>query len=124
MKRALETAQEISKKINKKPVIIKSFHEINIEFARNKRLSKNYWRSYIHVHKAIKDFNMILKKEQGKVILIVAHAGLIRTLIGRKLGLSFKKSNMFDYYNCHISLVRFKGKKLDYIHYYNSKELV
>jgi hypothetical protein len=45
-------------------------------------------------------------------------------LIGRKLGLSHKKCNLFDASNCHITLARFRGTKLDYIHYVNSKELV
>jgi hypothetical protein len=45
-------------------------------------------------------------------------------LIGKKLGLSNSQIRKLDYHNCHISLVRFKGTKLDYIHYFNSKELV
>jgi len=124
MKRARETAEEISKSIGKKAVIVRSFYEINKELARDKKFTYNYWKSYFQVRAAMKDLDKILLKNIGKVIIIVAHGGLIRTLIGQKLGLSIRKSNMFDYNNCHISLVRFKGKKLDYIHYFNSKELV
>ena len=73
---------------------------------------------------SIKVFDKILKDNEGKVILIVAHGNVIKGLIGKKMRLSHSQIGKFDYHNCHISLVRFKGTKLDYIHYFNSKELV
>ena len=73
---------------------------------------------------SIKIFDKILKENNGKVILIIAHGNVIKGLIWKKIGLNNSQINKLDYHNCHISFVRFKGTKLDYIHYFNSKELV
>ncbi len=65
----------------------------------------------------MKTFNKILNEHKGKVIVIVAHGNIIKGLIGRKLGLSLRRIRKFDYHNCHITLVRFRGTTLDYIYY-------
>jgi len=124
MKRAYETALEIGKKIGEKPVIIKGFEEMNIIIENPKLFSAKYWKARSEFKKKQKIFDKILEKNKGKVIVLVAHGRLNRMLIGRKLGLSHKNSNVFDAHNCHITLVRFKGKKLDYIHCVNSPDLI
>jgi len=124
MKRAYETAVEIGKKIKKKPIIIPNFEEVNKILEHPKILNKEYWKARKEFRNKQRIFDRILKKNKEKVIVLVAHGRLNRMLIGRKLGLSHKKSNIFDAHNCHITLVRFKGKNLDYIHCVNSKELV
>jgi len=124
MKRAYETAVEIGKKINKKPIIIPHFEEINKIIEHPNFFSLNYWKARKEFRNKQKIFDRILEKNKEKVIVLVAHGRLNRMIIGRKIGLSHKKSNIFDAHNCHITLVRFKGKKLDYIHCVNSKDLV
>jgi len=124
MKRAYETAVEIGRKIGKKPIILKDFEEVHKNLEHPNYFSPNYWKSRREFSKKQKIFDKLLEKNKEKVILIVSHGRLNRMLIGRKLGLSHKKSNIFDSHNCHINLVRFKGKKLDYIHCVNSPDLV
>jgi len=124
MKRAYETAVEIGKKINKKPIIIPHFEEVDKILERHNFFNLNYWKSMKEFRKKEKIFNKILEKNKEKVIVLVGHGRLNRMLIGRKLGLSHKKSNIFDAHNCHITLARFKGKNLDFIHCVNSKDLV
>lgn len=79
-----------------------------------------HWRARWYRRNAIRTFQDILTKHQGKVILIVAHGRLIKHLIGNALGISIAQADRFDYHNCHISKARFKGTRLDYIHYFNS----
>jgi probable phosphoglycerate mutase len=123
MKRAYETALEIGKQIKKKPIILRGFEEIHKAIEHKSIFSKKYWQVRKEFNKKYKIFNNILEKNMGKVVLIVAHGRLNRMLFGKKLGLSHKKSNLFDSYNCHISRLRFNGKKLDYIYYINSGDL-
>lgn len=124
MKRAVETAEFIGKQIRKKPVEIKSLSEFNKILWSNKLYKYKFWEHYVKHKASLRALDKILKENQGKVIVIVAHGNIIKGLIGKKLKLSRKQIGKFDYHNCHISLVRFKGTKLDYIHYFNSKELV
>lgn len=124
MKRAYETAVEIGKKINKKPIIIKGFEEVRKSLEHPKLFNKEYWKSRLEFKRKQKLLDKILEKDKEKVIVIVAHGRLNKMLVGRKLGLSHKNSNVFDASNGHITHVRFKGKKLDYIHCVNSKDLI
>jgi broad specificity phosphatase PhoE len=124
MKRAYETAVEIGKQIGKKPVILKGFEEIENNFEHPKIFSLDYWKAKREIKKKQEILDKILDKNRKKVIVIVAHGMLNKILLGRKLGLSYKSSSVFDAHNCHISLVRFKGKKLDYIHCINSPDIV
>jgi len=124
MKRAYETAVEIGKTINKKPIIIPHFEEVSKILEYPRLFSKDYWNARREFRNKQRIFDRILGKNKEKVIVLVAHGRLNRMLIGRKLGLSHKKSNIFDSHNCHVTLVRFKGKKLDYIHCVNSRDLV
>ncbi|MEK6875065.1 MAG: phosphoglycerate mutase family protein [Nanoarchaeota archaeon] len=124
MNRAIETAEIIGKQIGKKPIIIKGIAEFNKIVWGNRVYHYKFWKHYLKHKASIKIFNKILNKNRGKVILIVAHGNVIKGIIGKKIGLTHSQINRFDYGNCHISLVRFKGTKLDYVHYFNSKELV
>jgi len=124
MNRAIETAEIIGKEIGKKPKIIKGISEFNKIVWSNKVYHHKFWKHYLKHKFSIKMFDRILSENKGKVILIVAHGNVIKGIIGKKLGLVHSQINKFDYHNCHISLVRFKGTTLDYIHYFNSKELV
>jgi len=124
MKRAYETAIEIGKIIGKKPRVIEGFEEVPKILEHPNLFRKNYWVARLKFRTKEKKFERLLEKERGKVIVVVAHGRLNRMLFGRKLGLSHKKSNIFDSHNCHITLARFKGKELDYIHCINSKDLI
>ena len=124
MKRAVQTVKEIAKKIGKKPIIHDHLSEFNQIVWKGKFYHPKFWKHY-RMHKLTnKFFDKILEENKGKVIVIVAHGNVIKGLIGKKLGLPLKQRGIFDYNNCHISLLRFKNKKLNYIHYINNKELV
>ncbi len=124
MNRAIETAEIIGGKIGKKPKIIKGISEFNRIVWSNRFYHYKFWKHYLKHRFSIKIFNKILNENKEKVILIVAHGNVIKGIIGKKMKFTHSQINKFDYHNCHISLVRFKGIKLDYIHYFNSKELV
>jgi len=123
MTRAIETAQEISKKIGKKPIIIKEFSEIGNNLWKRKFHTKEFWKHYFKHKSSIKALDKLLEKNKGKLIIIVAHGNLIKGLIFKKLGLSFKQIRFFHHHNCGISSARFSGKKLNHINFYNSKEI-
>ena len=124
MTRALETAKEISKKINKKIIVYDELSEVNKIASSWKFYHPEFWRHYLKLIKAFNILNKILDKNKEKVIIIVAHGNLIRFLIGKKLGISLRKISLIDQENCHISKVRFLGRKLDYIPYINRRELL
>jgi len=123
MTRAIETANEISKTINKKPIIIPELSEIGKSLWNKKIYTLGFWKNLRKYHLSKKIFNKILKENNGKVIVIVAHGNIIKGIFGKKFGLNFKKIKSLDYGNCNISLFRFDKKKLDYVHYFNSKSL-
>ncbi len=123
MTRALETAYEIGKAIHKKPRVEHNLREIDPILEKRDYSQLHYWKKYFEFSAAKRIFDHILHTHRGKVIVIVAHGRLIRSLVGWKFGLSLWKSNAFDHHNCHVTLIRFKGNKLDYIHYFNSKGL-
>jgi len=124
MNRALETAQIIGKAIGKKPKIVDELSEFNKIVWSNRIYHRNFWKHFLKHRTSLKALDKILRDNKEKVIVIVAHGNVIKGLIGKKLGLSFSQIGKLDYHNCHVSLVRFMGTKLDYIHYFNSKELV
>ncbi len=124
LKRAKETAGIISKKINKKFKIIPEFKEIDKILENKNFISYNYLKHYTKFLKTIKKLDEILKKENGKTIIIVAHGRLMKSIIGYKLKIGLRKGNVFDYNNCHITKTRFNGTKIEYINYFNSKELI
>lgn len=123
MSRAIETANEISKKISKKPIIIPGISEFNGDVWNGHIHKKVFWKNYFKQNKAIQVFNRILEKNKGKVIVIVAHGNVIKSLIFRKMGLSLKKSGNAHHMHCYISFIRYKGKKLDHICCYNSNTI-
>jgi broad specificity phosphatase PhoE len=121
MKRALETAKEIGKTIKKKPKILPELSEFNKILWEGKFYHPKFWKHYFKHKLTLKTFDKILEENKGKVIVIVAHGNVIKGIIGKKLGLSRKNIGLLDMHNCHISLLRFIGKKLDYVPYINSK---
>lgn len=123
MTRAIETADEISKTIHKKPIIIPELSEFCRSLWRKKIYTVEFWKNLRRYHLSKKIFNKILKDNMGKVIVIVAHGNVIKGLFAKKFGLNFKKIKSMDYGNCNISLFRFNKEKLDYVHCYNSKSL-
>jgi broad specificity phosphatase PhoE len=124
LKRAVETAQIVGKEIGKKPIQIKELSEFNQILWSKRVYHYKFWKHYLKHRASLKVLNKILRENKGKVVVIVAHGNVIKGLVGNKLKLSRNQIGKFDYHNCHISLVRFKGKKLDYVPYFNSKELV
>jgi len=124
MTRAIETANEISKKIGKKPIIIEDLSEIAHAVWKRNIYTKEFWKYYLKHLNSLKALDKILEKDRGKFIVIVAHGNLIKGLIFKKLGLSLKQIGFFHHHNCSVSSVRFSGKKLDHINCINSKEIV
>jgi len=122
MTRAIETANEVTKLIKKKPIIVDELSEVGHVLWKGKYLDSEFLPNLLKFRRARKAFDNILEKHKGKVIVIIAHGNLIKGLVLKKLGLSLKQINYFSHDNCHITKVRFNGKKLDYIHYYNNKE--
>ncbi len=123
MSRAKETAKEIEKVLKKKPKTVDELSEFNKIIFEQKIFHPLYWKMKRYYRKAVKALDNILEKHMGKVIVIVGHGGWIRLMLKKKLGLSMKQCRHFDHHNCHITRLRFKGKKLDWISYYNSKGL-
>jgi len=124
MSRSIETAREIGKVIDKKPTICEGISEFNKFLWERKIYHKHFWKQY-KLHKtSLKKFDGILAKNKEKVIVIVAHGNVIKGIIGNKLGLKMSQIKKFGYNNCAVTLARFKEKKLDYIYYFNNKEVV
>ena len=124
MARSIETAEEIGKAINKEPIIYDGISEFNKFLWERKIYHKHFWKHY-KLHKiSLKKFDEILTKNKEKVIVIVAHGNVIKGIIGNKLGLKMSQIKKFGYDNCAVTLARFKGKKLDYIYYFNNKGLL
>lgn len=124
MARSIETAKEIGKKINQKPIVCNGISEFNKCLWEKKIYHKHFWTNY-KLHKiSLKKFDEILTKNREKLIIIVAHGNVIKGIIGKKLGLNMNQIKKFGYNNCAVTLARFKGKKLDYIYYLNNKEVV
>jgi broad specificity phosphatase PhoE len=124
MKRAKETAEIVGKQLNKTPIILENFQEVQKILEKPNIFDWKYWKARIKFYKRQIIFEKILRENQGKLILIVAHGRLNRMLMGRKLGLSHKRSNVFESTNCHMNIVRFKKTKLDYIYCINSEKIV
>lgn len=123
MTRAIETAEEIAKIVKKKPIITPGIGEFSKKIWDKKIFSLFFLENYLKYRKAIKILDEILLKNREKVIIIVSHGQVMKGFLGKKLGLSFSKIKKFDYHHCHISKLRFKGKKLDYISCFNSSGL-
>ncbi len=123
MKRAKETATIVGKKINKRPIILENFEELNKILEKPAYFKLRYWKERIKLKKSEKVFNQILEKNKGKVIVLVAHGRLNKILMGRKLGLNLEKSNCFHATTCHLACLRFNNKKLERIYCVNSKEI-
>ena len=123
MARAIETAEIISKKINKKPKIIPELSEFDNSAWKRKIHTKRFWKNYLKHKKAIKKFNKILEKHKRKVLVFVIHGNVIKALLFRKMGLSLKKSGMFHTKNCNFAIAQYKNKKLTHICCFNSNSI-
>ena len=123
MARARETAEIISKKINKKPIVIPSLSEFDGIVWQRKLYKKWFWKNYSSYKKAIKIFNKILEKNKGKVVLIIAHGHIIKALTFKKLGISLKKAGKFHTRNCNFAVAQYKNKKLEHICCFNSSSI-
>ena len=124
MTRAIETANEISKKIGKKPTIYDELSEVHKIIRTRKFYHPHYWEQIFRLRRAMKALDRILEKNRKKIIIIVAHGNIMRSMLAKKLGVPLRKLHIFDQTNCHISKVRFLGKKLDYICYINSRDVL
>jgi len=123
MTRAIETCKIISKRINKKPIIIPELSEFDTSFWRRKFYTRKFWKNYLLHKKAIKAFNKILEENKGKLIVLVIHGNVIKALIFRKMGLSIKKSGKFHTRNCNFAIAQYKNKKLQHICCFNSNSI-
>jgi broad specificity phosphatase PhoE len=124
MNRSILTANEMSKKIGKKPIKIRDLSEFNAVLWSGKLHSLGFWKHFFKYNKSKKAFDKILEKNKGKVLVLVLHGNVIRGILGHKLKLSLKETGKFDTDNCGITKLRFKSKKLRYIYYVNNKVLV
>ncbi len=123
MTRAIETAEEVGKQINKKLIVVPEISEFKHIVFEKKIHKKLYWKHYFKLKKALQTFDKILLKNKGKVIVIVAHGNVIKSLIFRKLGLSLRNTARFHNMNCNISVARYIGKKLDQVCSINSESI-
>ena len=121
MARAIETAKEIGKKINKKIIICEGISEFNKFVWTKKIYHKNFWKHYKLYRISLKKFNEIILKHKEEVVIIVAHGNVIKGIIGNKLGLGMKNIGKLWHDNCAVTFARFNGKKLDYINYFNNR---
>ena len=123
MKRAEQTAREIAKSIKKRPKLSDQLWEFNKIRWTRKYYNYKFWVHWLKHKQRMKEFDRILKENEGKTILIVAHGNLIKGILQNKMKLSTKYVEYQDYRNCYISLLRFNKTKLEFIHYFNSKYL-
>lgn len=123
MLRAIETANEISKVIGKKAKVIEGLAEINNIYDKKGYLERKFWRSFMKHKSSLKVLDNLLKENKGKVIVIVGHGNIIKGILGKKLGLSFRQISKFGHRNCNTTLLSFDGTKLSFIEYINSKEV-
>jgi len=122
MSRAVETAEAVAKVIDKKPVKYQRLSEFNKLLWTRKYYCFKYWRYLIRHKLSIRTFNKILEENAGKVILIVAHGNVIKGIIKNKLNLSLSKIRELDYKNCHITVLKFNGLKLEKSYCINEKK--
>jgi broad specificity phosphatase PhoE len=120
--RAVETAEEISKLIKKKPAKYDELWEINKILWRREFFNYKYWKHWIKYKKRIITLNKILRDNKGKIILIVAHGNVIKSILRNKQNLPIKTIKEMDYKNCNITLLKFNKTKLEKSYLVNSKE--
>jgi broad specificity phosphatase PhoE len=120
--RAVETAEEISKVIEKKPIKSDKLWEFNKILWTRKIYHHKYWKNWLKHKTTIRKFNEILRKNGGKIILIVAHGNVIKGILRNKQKLSLREVKEIDYKNCHVTLLEFNKTKLEKVHIINSKE--
>lgn len=124
MKRAIETSKEVSKSINKKSKIVPGLSEFNKIVWTKRYYHPKYWKHIAKHRLSIRALNNLLDKHNGEIVVIIAHGNIIKGLIGKKMHLPFRQLGKFDHDNCNITLARFDRRELDYLYYFNSKELI
>jgi len=120
--RAVETAKEIFKLIKKKPNKYDEIWENNKILWRKEFHKYKYWKQWIKYKKSIIAFNKILRDNQGKIILIVAHGNIIKGILRSKQKLAINEIKEMDYKNCHITLLKFDKTRLEKVYLVNAKE--
>lgn len=121
--RAVETAEEISNLIKKKPAKYDELWEINKILWRREFFNYKYWKHWIKYKKRIITLNKILRENKGKIILLVAHGNVIKSILRNKQKLSIKDIREMDYKNCNITLLKFNKTKLEKSYLVNSGEI-
>lgn len=122
--RALETAEEISKLIDKKPIKNDGLWEFNKILWRREFFNYKYWKHWLKYKKRIITLNKILRENKGKIILIVAHGNVIKGILRNKQKLPIKNINDMDYKNCNITLLKFNKTKLEKVYLVNVKNTI
>jgi len=123
MARAIETAKEINKVLHKHLQVQEELCEFNRFLWERKVHHPKFWKHYSKYLKAQRCLDEILAKNQGKVIIIVAHGNVIKGILGKKMNIDFKIRGLMNQDNCHVTKIRFVGKKFSYLYYYNNKEV-
>ncbi|MDD4901993.1 MAG: phosphoglycerate mutase family protein [Patescibacteria group bacterium] len=67
----------------------------------------------------VKFFQEILKKYQGKKILIITHGNVIRALLGAALGYPLHYSPEINSFNCSLTTIALRGSRLRAIFHIN-----
>ena len=124
MNRAKETAEIIcgkQKKVSQKKIL--HFRELaehdEIVYGYTRKLHVNAELQKKKAHQAIKFFKSILKKYQGKRILISAHGNVMRACFGSALGFSLHESPELNSFNCSLLTMAFRKQRLTAIFHVN-----
>jgi phosphoserine phosphatase len=113
MTRAIETTKEIKKYQHAKATYHRELAEVSMTIYDKKPADKEKLKTNLkRINNTLKLFKKILKENNGKNILIVAHGNVIRAIIGTSLGFSLKNAPHLHMYNCSISTLVFEKGKL------------
>jgi len=124
MNRAAETAKIIcryQKKIAPEKIIfarqLAEHDEIVYGYTHKKKIAPDgEWEK---ARTTVKFFKDLLKKYQGKKILIVAHGNVIRALLGAALGYPLRYAPEINSFNCSLTTIAFRASKLRAIFHVN-----
>ena len=124
MKRSIQTAEILCKKLAKKSTPFLDFGEFSRKFFNSSIFSFIFIKNFIKYKRALKLFNKLLIENKGKTMLLVIHGNVIRSLVGNKLNIPFKEMGKLGTNNAHITRLTFIGNKLSTLSYVNSKILI
>jgi broad specificity phosphatase PhoE len=121
MLRAEQTAQFVNKYQHKKIIIVPDIEECNkvvftgcnkIIFGTSPDNMEKYERELARARRSIRFFKAILRKYEGKHILLVGHGNSFRAIIGSVLGFSIADSPFISLEPCSLSTLVFKKQRL------------